>query len=390
MQKSRFEITLLLCPARAPTCWKLHPDVEEEVHSLAMLWPVRQTYSAIPVADMIDITPVLICEDRDGCRKGKRRSVDLPTEIWYLKDVPGLLVYLGWAVPNHRTKLNLPLHKSWNTDIDTITQHAVYRCNNRKATAHPTRLYDTKEKTAKCGILSERYIALSYCWGDWPDEEELKSELKRLSQRLEIQYFWVDKWCIIQNDDSDKAREIHRMGEYYSGASACLVLTRREGMKHFQCVPQQDGVVLSSLQQVELDQDAIYSLLRCEWVKRVWTLQETLLSRQVIYVIGDQLIDGDFITELMAYVSTSSMKTSPKDNGGWLSEFRCYRWDPRPPSVVYSRHISIEKGKVLLLQSIFGGEQQYQELTPQGGKFTLPFEVAMGLASGRTATRQED
>lgn len=84
----------------------------------------------------------------------------------------------------------------------------------------------------------KRYIALSYCWGG---EQEQKTTTKSLQQReqdglklaelpqslqdavtatkqLGLSYMWIDSLCIVQDDDTDKEKEVARMADIYSGA----------------------------------------------------------------------------------------------------------------------------------------------------------------------------
>ncbi|KAI5917148.1 hypothetical protein F4810DRAFT_697736 [Camillea tinctor] len=144
-----------------------------------------------------------------------------------------------------------------------MVQPAVFECRHGRAIVQLTRLYDANDRIEKSGLHPEHYIALSYCWREWEDDDALKNKLAGLSERLKIRYFWVDRWCVDQEDEVDKAREIHRMGEYYMGASACLVLAG-PNIEPFPCVPQQDGVVLSSFQQLLLNTKGLRSLIQCQ------------------------------------------------------------------------------------------------------------------------------
>jgi hypothetical protein len=43
-----------------------------------------------------------------------------------------------------------------------------------------------------------------------------------------IKHFWVDTWCIDQNDDDNKYRQIPQMGTIYRKAEAVLVTVNQE------------------------------------------------------------------------------------------------------------------------------------------------------------------
>jgi hypothetical protein len=94
-----------------------------------------------------------------------------------------------------------------------------------------------------------KYCALSYIWGELPDSLETRKEnielLKqngsitsksnrsllpqtvrdaiRLLQSLGQRYLWVDRLCIIQNDDENKHLNIMRMDSIYSNSYLTIV-----------------------------------------------------------------------------------------------------------------------------------------------------------------------
>lgn len=376
--------SVLLCPARASTCGGSY-RVRRQVLRLAAAWPVRQTLSRSPVEGMIDITPVAVCWDipetgRCACAwaRGGSASREQRRDIRTHKTVGDLVRTLDQVVTRPR---DLALHDSWRRDIEDVTQDAALACKHRKSTVHPPRLYDAEAWTVVDGLRVSHYIALSYCWGEWSNEESLRQTLASVSQRLGIKYFWVDRWCIDQGSEDDKAREIPRMRDYYRGASACVVLVGPHG-KPFGCVPQQAGVIMSASQQLRLNKDGLRSVFSCRWSSRVWTMQEALMSRQVIFAVQGQLIDGDFISELLAYAEWA--------HHGTTRICGCYRWDPRLPVVVEPLHIRMQKGELVIIRSIFGGSQQYAELCSSNGAVLMSFEEALAMSAGRSATIAED
>ncbi|WXC64777.1 hypothetical protein SNK03_010589 [Fusarium graminearum] len=116
------------------------------------------------------------------------------------------------------------------------------------------------------------------------------------------------------------------------------------------------------------------------------------MSRQVIYAINGQLIDGDYVSELMAYIQTfSEIYVGEYRNAKWVGGYGCYRWNARLPSVIRPRQFSFRiKPEVLtVIRSIFGGEQQYKELKLNGG-LQAPLEQALVVVEGRNASWKED
>lgn len=377
--------SVLLCPARASTCGGSHRVRRRQVLQLAASWPVRQTVSDSPVEGIVDITPVAVC--RDGPEAGRcvfsspsGASVTHPQRknIRTHKTMGDLVRVLDQV--HHRPR-DLALHDTWCNNIKIVTQAAVLSCRRRKSTVHPPRLYDAQSKTIVDGMGVSYYIALSYCWGEWSNEMSLQQTLAHVSQRMGINHFWVDRWCINQGSGEDKAREITRMRDYYRGASACLVLVGPDA-KRFGCVPQQTGVILSASQQLRLNKDGLRSVFSSSWSSRVWTMQEALMSRQTIFAVQGQLIDGDYVSELLAYAEWA--------HNGTTRICGCYRWNPRLPVVVEPLHIRLNKGKLVIIRSIFGGDHQYAELSSSNGMVLMSFEEALAMSAGRSATIAED
>lgn len=377
--------SVLLCPTRASTCDGSHRVRRRQVLQLAATWPVRQTMNCSPVEGIIDITPVAVCRDGPeagrcvfSSRPGANATQPQRKSIRTHKTMDDLVRVLDQV---HRRPRDLALHISWCNNIKDVAQTAALSCRRRRSTVHPPRLYDTQLKTVVDDIGVSHYIALSYCWSEWSNEILLQQILARLSHRLGIRHFWVDRWCIDQDSEDDKAREIPRMRDYYRGASACLVLVGPDA-KQFGCVPQQAGVILSASQQLRLNKDGLRSVFSSSWSSRVWTMQEALMSRQTIFAVQDQLIDGDFISELLAYAEWA--------HNGTTRICGCYRWNPRLPVVVEPLHFRVNKGELVIIRSIFGGDHQYAELSSSNGMVLMSFEEALAMSAGRSASIAED
>lgn len=379
--------SVFLCPARASTCDGSHRvrGRRGQVLKLAAAWPVRQALSYSPVEGMIDITPVAVCRDSpesDRCvfawTRGASAARNQRKSIRTHKTVGDLVQVLNQV---HDRPRDLALHDSWSQNIENVTQAAVLSCKHRRSTVHPPRLYDTQTSTVVGGVGVSHYIALSYCWDEWGNDVSLRSTLASMSQRLGIRHLWVDRWCIDQDNGNDKAREIPRMRDYYRGASACVVLVGPHA-KRFSCVPQQTGVILSASQQLRLNKDGLRSVFASRWASRVWTMQEALMSRQTIFAVQGQLLDGDFISELLAHAEWA--------RNGTTRICGCYRWNPRCPVVVEPLHIRMNKGELVIIRSIFGSAQQYSELCSPNGMVLMSFEEALAISAGRCATIAED
>jgi len=164
----------------------------------------------------------------------------------------------------------------------------------------------------------EKYIALSYCWGQSQpyhltrallDEMSAGLDMERLPQtikdaievtrKLGLKYLWVDALCILQDSDDDKAVEIGHMSQVYKNAHVTIsaasaancgegFLNRAEGQSKehtstcgfpFRCENGKIGTFMlegpiRDWSYLGNSQDPIHG--------RAWTLQEHWLSPRVL------------------------------------------------------------------------------------------------------------
>lgn len=187
---------------------------------------------------MVDVAPVVTCRASSsgrGCEVFKiggsmttypetriRTHRSLAHSTTVMLDLTNMLhgvCYHNAKAISRDVNPETAIHDSWQANISNCTQPSVLACQYRTAEARPTRLWDVKNGILKSGIATvENYLAVSYCWDEWPkkDDERLLKKLKELSERLKVRYFWVDRWCVLQDCAVDKAQEIPRMQEYYT------------------------------------------------------------------------------------------------------------------------------------------------------------------------------
>ena len=136
----------------------------------------------------------------------------------------------------------------------------------------------------------------------------LRTFLDRRSNLPEVRYCWVDTWCIDQEDADDKARQIPRMADIYKNAQYVAVVVKHA----FSFDQNQWDAVMSKLQPAFEharstdawdipDALACYSTPECSsnviagfqmleelvsmaWFQRVWTAQEYILSRDILWI----------------------------------------------------------------------------------------------------------
>lgn len=162
------------------------------------------------------------------------------------------------------------------------------------------------------------YMAVSHTWADQlfaagsafqetPGSKAIAclsdSEMKK------IDYCWIDTLCIDQNDPGDKRRQIPLMGDIYGNAQVVIIVTgERLGLSQAE-IDQiaasvedavqmsetdswlQDGEQWTSSQQhrskLKKAMDCLEIFTRPTWGTRVWTLQEFILAKRIIWVGGD-------------------------------------------------------------------------------------------------------
>jgi hypothetical protein len=179
-----------------------------------------------------------------------------------------------------------------------------------------------------------RYITLSHCWGRLEIFKLLLSnidDLKRsiplhrltplfrdaldITQRIGVEYIWIDSLCIIQDSKEDWAQESARMGEVYKNAWCNIAAT---GFKDGQAglyvqrdpaliyprkfsfdirdaigieTPTPDQSDRPSARNYYCMEDTLYSdITMSPLAQRAWVYQERLLSQRIIHFGSRQIL----------------------------------------------------------------------------------------------------
>ncbi|WQF80964.1 Putative heterokaryon incompatibility [Colletotrichum destructivum] len=208
-------------------------------------------------------------------------------------------------------------------------------CHSRDKSSLPTRLLDvgtadSASSTIKLvepdSDLCDRYITLSYCWGQGAKHFTTTSEtlhahkegisLEALPQTLRdavimtrtlgVRYLWIDSLCICQDDLKDWERESAQMAAVYANSYLTLAATKssdvnggllsaRKPRSYFQLSRggsgTDDGYILAAV--VPLDKEIIpeyHMKMKDEPLsKRAWGLQERALARRILHFGSEQL-----------------------------------------------------------------------------------------------------
>ncbi|MCJ1385497.1 hypothetical protein MMC17_008620 [Xylographa soralifera] len=177
-----------------------------------------------------------------------------------------------------------------------------------------------------------RYIALSYCWGRSKSltttSQNLAAHCRTISfkalpgtfqdaiiitQRLGIQYIWIDALCIVQDDKEDWDRESAKMASIYqhsyltisatagaSSDSGCFSRRPRQGQSfRLGALESTSGEKTVVYLREKLEHTAFHGFTTSTGIKdhgeypmfsRGWCLQERILSPRIIHYSATELI----------------------------------------------------------------------------------------------------
>ena len=162
-------------------------------------------------------------------------------------------------------------------------------------------------------VREKGYVAVSHVWGDqqkysagelglkggvdWEIPLSNPNKISRLVNAMkyyEKEYCWFDVLCMQQNRQDEINKEIPFMGDYYKGSDITFVLSdnmyniSEDYMRWHNIVSlaRKENRQLTQEERIwgyERDEDII-DITKDKWFRRVWTLQECVLSSAIILV----------------------------------------------------------------------------------------------------------
>ncbi|KAF4632983.1 hypothetical protein G7Y89_g5137 [Cudoniella acicularis] len=196
----------------------------------------------------------------------------------------------------------------------------------------PTRCIDVlAQNLVLCETDGNRgtYITLSHRWNEATEKckttmenvEERKTTLELatlsktfqhavlITQRLGIQFLWIDSICIIQSGDGgrDWGKEAMKMGQYYQHSLLTIAVTASSPQYGFlSSRPQKSFSSLARLpyrdisgfqrghfyiykRESHIDEQFLSGVWNSELLKRGWVFQEWILSRRIVYFTASQI-----------------------------------------------------------------------------------------------------
>ena len=205
--------------------------------------------------------------------------------------------------------------------------HAGCQPYNEQSKIIPARLIDIRHinhaptlRLIETGgqLREERYMTLSYCWGDaqFPtlridNEQQLKKSIAfetlpkvfqdiiHIAGWFQLKYLWIDSLCIIQDSHDDWVRQSCKMKDIYRNSVLTVAATGatnpfrgcfRDRNPHLvdpikYRVPNEKEEYIAALEGYSY-QEAIHS---SPLSRRAWAFQERLLSPRVLHFGEEQL-----------------------------------------------------------------------------------------------------
>ncbi|GKZ31405.1 hypothetical protein AbraIFM66950_011982 [Aspergillus brasiliensis] len=176
---------------------------------------------------------------------------------------------------------------------------------------------------------SHLYEALSYTWGSnqkpqsividgclLPVTENLHTALSYLRDHQLERILWVDAVCIDQEDEDEKNTQIPLMRAIYAQADRVIVWlgepdhTDHNALVAIHQLAESKLLLNSNTESVDLskaDHDACMRLLRHDWFRRIWVLQEVGVARSIMIQCGLAQVNGYAFCEGLSRLDVSSL-----------------------------------------------------------------------------------
>ncbi|KAI1403830.1 HET-domain-containing protein [Hypoxylon fuscum] len=219
-----------------------------------------------------------------------------------------------------RPEVNVRLLKKW---YETCCEKHGEKCSQPPwlvpDTSWPAklRLIDVRRRCLVEAPDPCPYFALSYVWGDETNPlqttqkiiEDMKTQdfltdsalpktivdALELTKEMGVDFLWVDRLCVIQDSEADKAVQLPQMDLIYSRAAMTIVAacgTAVDGLAGINATPrtinQRQARVAEDLSVIDVFKlDEVYQDSR--WTTRGWTFQEGLCSRRTLILAADQV-----------------------------------------------------------------------------------------------------
>lgn len=226
-------------------------------------------------------------------------------------------------------------------NFDIILKNEIYKTDLKQfPQSMPKRLinvYNYKIFETK-NIEPEPYATVSHVWSQKMEYNGYKNNYAKMilachyCQYLEINWLWMDNFCILQNNDDeslkDKNEQIPKMSDYYKNASICIVIMTQNGELLYDEIYIKELLKLFSLDKDPFEQseymwDELHGIknnkhenrknkilniidncnfMKNNWYNRAWTLQEAIFSKNLHLIMEQNVIDLSYLFEQFKYI----------------------------------------------------------------------------------------
>lgn len=186
------------------------------------------------------------------------------------------------------------------------------------------------------------YKALSYEWGLPSDDDpniiidghsvrirkNLSEALKQISSvihYLGFLFLWIDALCINQSDNAEKNNQVLKMGQIFSEADQVFAWTGSEAndsdcamdiLYSISTASPSDSIsMVKALKENYRAREAILTLCNRSYWKRIWTLQERVLAKDLVFMCGSKSIAERQLYECLPLIiaAEESLRTKYTD-----------------------------------------------------------------------------
>ncbi|KAI0394962.1 HET-domain-containing protein [Xylariaceae sp. FL0594] len=227
------------------------------------------------------------------------------------------------AFPSGRqigSNVNVDLLKNWyNTCLDDHGSPCDQPAWLVPVRAWPKglRLIDVRQRCIVDAPTPCVYFALSYVWGQ--EQDPLQSTRQNLASLREpgaleswllprtiedalwltsamgTGYLWIDRLCVVQDSDADKAVQLPQMDLIFSSAAVTIVAASgaaKDGLSGIAGTPREISQSTARVAQDLSLMDVLWldrAYQDCAWRTRGWTFQEGLCSRRSLVITQNQV-----------------------------------------------------------------------------------------------------
>jgi Heterokaryon incompatibility protein (HET) len=217
------------------------------------------------------------------------------------------------------------------------------------------RLVDVRNGQIIDSTTNERFVALSYVWG--PRQQFcLKKDNYRHLQRahglkydqmpttikdafdvvdkIGERYIWIDRLCILLNDEKDKMDQMSNMDQIYSAAiltivtaNACCSNANIPGAQSDTRRITQHSAIIRGVHYVTTQPDLFSVMRELNWSTRGWTFQEGFLSSRCLVFTPSQAYfqcKSKIYCEDSCWIGSSLRVTPPPSIGNPICHLRDY------------------------------------------------------------------